>query len=128
MNVKSKSGMLLFRVSYDLASEYSLGSRTFKVRVGAYFRNTSGVYFEQGVRPFVGTVVCEYPHCHEFPPADVVAALSEHEGVPFVGARWSDDFDEIFFDGEPPPTPVAYGEGSLMAPAYHERCQTRKAG
>ena len=110
-----------FKVSYDMESEYTYKGKTYRVRVGAHKSNTRSDYFQTIVK-CVGTVMHrDTSGFHEFPDAEVVALFSERLfGVPIVGAKWSEDFSDVLYQGERAPSHED-AHGSVYMTAYTQK-------
>ena len=117
--IQAGARSLWFRVGYDLECEYECSDgHRYRRRLGAHVGNTRPDYIETGVLPLIGTVSCR-DQPHRFPPEEVREALSREVGLDLVGARWSEDFEQVEYDGAPPPRPVrVWGGTAWMDPRW----------
>jgi len=108
-----------FLVSFDCESEYEFKGRKYRVRVGAHRSITRADYFPK-VEACIGTVMHNYDNFHEFPSKEAIEALSEVSmGVNLVGAKWTEDFSEVLYDGAKPET--IEDRGTVWSKPYRER-------
>lgn len=90
-----------FKVSYDCEAEYEYEGKLYRIRTGCHIRNSSKDYLPQ-VIALIGTVTHrDHNLVHEFPSREVVEVFNKQTiGGKLVGAKWSEDFSKLIYDGE----------------------------
>lgn len=93
-----------FISSFDHTVEYKFDGENYTVRLGAHRLVTQGSYWPMVVK-CIGTVMYkDHRKAHEFPPLEVVEAMSAASlNAKLVAGRWTADFTDVEYQG---PTPV----------------------
>jgi len=109
-----------FLVSFDCESEYEYKGEKYRIRVGAHRSITRSDYFPMVVK-CVGTVMYrDSRKFHEFPTKEAIEALSEVSmGVNLIGAKWTEDFSDVLYDGPKPE--IVEDEHTVWSKPYRER-------
>lgn len=103
-NIETTTEKPQFKVSYDLESEYTYNGVTYRIRYGAHRLNSAKDYFPEKVK-LIGTVTHDAnadrtKSFHVFPDPEVVDIFSKMFEVPLVGARWTDTFSDLEYQGQ----------------------------
>lgn len=103
-NIETTTEKPQFKVSYDLESEYTYKGVTYRIRYGAHRGNCSKEYFPEKVK-LIGTVTHQASGdaatgFHVFPDPEAVEVFSKMFEVPLVGARWTETFSDLEYQGQ----------------------------
>ena len=107
----------IFQVSYDYKALYELGVRSYHIRVGAHRSHAGSDASFELAKAEVGTVMLS-DNPFSFPTKEAVRIFSEMRGYPLVGARYSEDFSSVEYDGETPA--LKEEEGTVFYLPYWE--------
>lgn len=103
-----------FKVSYNLECEYEIGGRLYRVRHGCHHSIIRPDYLPK-VIALIGTVIHKN-EVHTFPAQEIVALFPG-----MVGARWTEDFQAVEYDGPKPETETVWNGESTVIKGYLER-------
>jgi len=116
-----------FKCGYNMACTYTVEKDEYIVRNGCHVDLVRADYLPRLIKA-CGTVMrSDSGALHKYPPRDVVAELGKTHGYTLVGARWSEDFSTVEYDGETPPSPEYRGSGTYLDPRWYAYCEAFNA-